>query len=93
MNKKGGMNTEELRQFFNNGILPLFPDAKDQPGHGYIANIDSGPGRRSIELAVDLHLNGILYPSPKLPNATGSSQECYGPLKFTYYHNINPCFQ
>ena len=36
MNKKAGMNGEELEKYFMNSIVPLYPDVEDKPGKRYV---------------------------------------------------------
>ena len=36
MNEKAGMNGEELKKYFMNSIVPLYPDAEDKPGKRYV---------------------------------------------------------
>ena len=73
-NEKGGMDEEEFAKYLFNSIVPLFPHAKDKPGHRVLLKVDSGPGWMNLNLLVKLRLLGfVLYPC--VPNTTHVMQE------------------
>ncbi len=73
-NEKGGMDEEEFAKYLLNSIVPLFPHAKDKPGHHVLLKVDSGPGRMNLNLLSKLRLLGfMLYPG--VPNTTHVTQE------------------
>ena len=74
-NKKGGMDDDEFFKYILNSIVPLFTDTvSDEPGKRVLVKIDSGPGRRNVEMLVRLkNLEFYLYLG--VPNTTSISQE------------------
>jgi hypothetical protein len=57
------MDNKEFAKYMRGSIIPLFPDAVDQPGRPVLLKVDSGPGRMNLELLATLKLIGIiLYP-------------------------------
>ena len=90
MNERGGMNAEELDKYMRGSILPLFPDLEDKPGKRIVVKIDSGPGRRNVEMLASLKLLGA-YLVPGVPNTTGKTQETdqnYGVYKSSFRQNL-----
>jgi hypothetical protein len=90
MNDRGGMNSEELHKYIRCAILPLYPDLEDKPGKRIIIKIDSGPGRRNVEMLANLRVLGA-YLVPGVPNSTGKTQETdqnYGHYKMSYCDNL-----
>ena len=81
-NKKGGMNQEEFAKYLFNSIVPLFPHAKDKPGHRVLLKVDSGPGRMNLNLLAKLRLLGfVLYPCvPSTTHVTQETDQNYGPF-------------
>jgi len=83
MNAKGGMDDAEFQKYMETSIFPLYPNARDHPGHRVMVKADSGPGRTSLSLLAKMrHLGFILYPG--VPNTTAVTQETdrnYGPFK------------
>jgi hypothetical protein len=49
-NEKGGMEEEEFVKYLFNSIVPLFPHAKDKPGHHVLLKVDSVPGWMNLNL-------------------------------------------
>ena len=45
MNSCGGMDEVEFQKYVEGSIMPLFPDAEDQPGKRVLIKVDGGPGR------------------------------------------------
>ena len=90
-NEKGRMNEVEFEKYLLNSIVPLYPDAKNMPGHRVLLKVDSGPGRMNIRLLTKLRRLGfILYPC--VPNTTHVTQEtdrCYGPFKTQFAINLD----
>lgn len=90
LNEKGGMDTEEFEKYIKNSIIPLFPNARDEPGKRVLLKCDSGPGRMNIQLLAYLRLLGfILYPG--VPNTTAVTQETdrnYGKFKSQFRTNL-----
>ncbi len=73
-NEKGGMDNKEFAKYMQGSIVPLFPDAVDEPGRRVLLKVDSGPGRMNLKLLTTLKLIGIiLYPC--VPNTTQMTQE------------------
>ncbi len=73
-NEKVGMDKEEFAKYLFNSIVPLFPHAKDKPGHRVLLKADSGPGWMNLNLLAKLRLLGfVLYPC--VPNTTHVMQE------------------
>jgi len=90
LNENAGINAEELEKYFNNTILPLYPDLEDVPRKRVIVKVDSGPGRMHLPLLASLRLKGV-YGVPGLPNSTGKTQETdqnYSPFKGHYRGNL-----
>jgi hypothetical protein len=89
-NEKGGMDEEEFAKYLFNSIVPLFPHAKDKPGHCILLKVDLGPGRMNLNLLANLRLLGfVLYPC--VPNTTHVTQETdqnYGPFKTQFLSNL-----
>jgi hypothetical protein len=90
-NEKVGMDKEEFAKYLFNSIVPLFPHAKDKPGHHVLLKVDSGPGRMNLNLLAKLRLLGfVLYPC--VPNTTHVTQETdqnYGPFKTQFLSNLD----
>jgi len=91
-NEKGGMDKEEFTtKYLFNSIVPLFPHAKDKPGHRVLLKVDSGPGRMNLNLLAKLRLLGfVMYPC--VPNTTHVTQETnqnYGPFKTQFLSNLD----
>jgi hypothetical protein len=90
MNEKAGMNETELEKFILKAIVPLYPDAGDEPGKRVLLKVDSGPGRTNVEMLTKLRLRGF-YLSPGVPNTTHVTQETdqsYGPFKSGFRSNL-----
>ena len=91
MNNKGGMDYEEFLKYFNNSLVLLYPDVKDEAGKSVMLKVDSGP--RSLNsnlLAYERNLGFILYTSVK--NTTAVTQETdqnYGPFKTKFIEKQN----
>ena len=49
-NEKGGMDEEEFAKYLFNSIVPLFPHAKDKPGHCVLLKVDLVPGWMNLNL-------------------------------------------
>jgi hypothetical protein len=84
------MDEEEFTAYIMNSIIPLYPNAKDKPGHRVILKVDSSPGRMNMDLLAKLKMLGfILYPC--VPNTTHVTQETdqnYGPFKTQFSINL-----
>jgi hypothetical protein len=80
-NEKRWIDEVEFEKYLLNCIVPLYPDAKNMPGHRVLLKDHSGPGRMNIRLLTKLRCLGfVLYPC--VPNTTHVTQEtdkCYGP--------------
>ena len=85
------MDKEEFAKYLFNSIVPLFPHAKDKPGHRVLLKVDSRPGRMNLNLLTKLRLMGfVLYPC--VPNTTHVTQETdqnYGPFKTQFLSNLD----
>ncbi len=53
-----GWNKEGLHEYVMSGILPLDPDAEEKPCHHLVTKVESGPGRKCIQLDTNLQLKG-----------------------------------
>ncbi len=53
-NEKGGMDSEEIKKYVLGSIIPLYPTARDKPGHRVILKVDSGPSRMNLNLLARL---------------------------------------
>jgi hypothetical protein len=62
MNAKGGMDDKEFLEFMKNSIFPLYPFARDEPGHRVMLKVDSGPGCNFLELLAECR--AMLHMSP-----------------------------
>ena len=96
LNEKGGMDDEEFFKYLLNSIVPLFTDTvADDPGKRVLIKIDSGPGRRNVEIVARLkNLGFYLYPG--VPNTTSISQETdqnYGTFKSAFRFNLGKFVQ
>ena len=74
----------------------MFTDTvADEPGKRVLIKIDSGPGRRNVEMLARLkNLGFYLYPG--VPNTTSISQETdqnYGMFKSTFRFNLGKVVQ
>ena len=90
LNEKGGMTSEELHKYITTAILPLYPDLEDKPGKRILIKVDSGPGRRNVDMLAELKLAGA-YILPGVPNTTGKTQETdqnYGQYKSVFRDNL-----
>jgi hypothetical protein len=90
MNEKGGTNDKEFKRYINNTIIPLFPDMRDTPGKRVLLKVDSGPGRKCMNLLISCKFHS-LYLFPGLPNATSVQQETdhnYGLFKKVVRRNL-----
>jgi len=52
-NAKGGMDNEQVKEYFKTNIAPLFPDAEDKEGKRMMVKVDSGPGRLEINFLAE----------------------------------------
>jgi hypothetical protein len=82
-NEKGGMDNKEFLKYMRGSIVPLFPDAVDQPGCRVLLKVNSGPGRMNLQLLATLKLIGIiLYPCiPNTMHMTHETDQFHGPFK------------
>ena len=89
-NKKGGMDAVEFEKYLESSIVPLYPDALDEPGK-HVANlVDSGPGRSNESMLAKMRLLGF-YLCPGVPNTTHVTQatdQNYGMFKHVYRVNL-----
>ena len=89
-NKKGGMDAIEFQKYLESSIVPLYPDARDEPGLRVAILVDSGPGRLNIEMLAKMKLLGF-YLLPGVPNTTHITQatdQNYGRFKSVYRQNL-----
>jgi hypothetical protein len=91
MNKKGGMDNEEFAKYMRGSIVPLFPNALDQPGCRVLLKVDSGPGWMNLQLLASLNLLGIiLYPCiPNTMHVMQETDQLYGPFKTQFLKNLD----
>jgi hypothetical protein len=91
MNKKGGMDEKEFKDYIMLAIVPLYANARNRKGRYVILKVVSGPGWSNIDLLVRLKmLRFILYPG--VPNTTHVTQEMdrkYSPFKIKFVSNLN----
>jgi hypothetical protein len=71
MNAKGGMDDKEFLEFMKNSIFPLYPFARDKPGHRVMLKVDSGPGRNFLELLAECRAMLHMSPTCHVVSATG----------------------
>ena len=87
LNDKGGMDDDEFFKYLLNRIVPLLTDTvADEPGKRVLVKIDSGPGRRNVEMLARLKNFGF-YLYPGVPNTTSIFQETdqnYGMFNSTF---------
>jgi hypothetical protein len=90
-NEKGGMDNEEFTKYMRSSIIPLFPDAVNQPGRWVLLKVDSGPGRMNLELLATLKLIGfILYPCVlNTMHVMQETDQLYGPFKTQFMKNLD----
>ena len=50
LNEKGGMSDPKFFKYFWTNIVPLYPDAKDEPEKRVIVEVNSGPGCLCMKL-------------------------------------------
>ena len=89
-NMKAGMDVEEFCKYVEDCIVPLYPDARDEPGKRVLLIVDSGPGRTQVEMLARLRTKGI-YVKPGVPNTTHITQptdQNYGMFKSIYRSNL-----
>ena len=90
LNNKGGMNDNELFEYFKTYIMALFPDADPVKGRWVVVKCNSSPGRLNPTLLACIHFHGfILYPG--VPNTTAVTQENgqnYGPFQEAIQTNL-----
>ena len=53
-NENGGMDEVEFEKYLLNSIVPLYPGAKNMPGHCVLLKVDSSPGWMNIRLLTKL---------------------------------------
>ena len=84
------MDDVEVRQYFLNSIVPLYPDSNDVNGKRVMVKVDSGPGRLQENFLAEARTLGfIVYPG--VPNTTAVTQETdqnYGPFKTQFTKNL-----
>jgi hypothetical protein len=85
------MDNKEFTKYMQGSIVPLFPDAVDEPGHCVLLKVDSGPGRMNLKLFSTLKLIGIiLYPCvPNTMHVTQETDQSYGPFKMQFLKNFD----
>ncbi len=90
-NEKGGMDSKEFEKYVLGSVVPLYPIARDKPGHRVMLKVDSGPSRMNLNLLVRLRRLGfVMYPG--MPNTTHISQETdqqYGAFKTQFTINLD----
>ena len=82
-NEKGGMKEPEFKEYLEKYILPLYEDARDEPGHRVMLKVNSGPGRLLMRMLARMRVRGI-YMYPAVSNKTSVLQEAdcaYVPMK------------
>ena len=90
-NEKGGMDEEEFEKYIMNSIVPLYPNARNRPGHRVMLKVDSGPGRMNLNLLARLRRLGfILYPCvPNTTHVTQETDQLYGAFKMQFLKNLD----
>jgi hypothetical protein len=90
-NEKGGMDEEEFEKYVMNAIVPLYPNARNRPGHHVMLKVDSGPGRMNLNLLARLRRLGfILYPCvPNTTHVTQETDQLYGAFKTQFLKNLD----
>jgi hypothetical protein len=63
------MDEVEFEKYLLNSIVPLYPDAKNMPGHCVLLKVDSGPGRMSMQKRTVL---GVMLPMAHTQQVTTS---------------------
>ena len=89
-NRTAGMDTVEFRKYLEDAICPLYPDASDVSGKRVLLILDSGPGRKNLQLLASLRARGI-YVVAGVPNTTHVTQptdQNYGYFKSIYRRNL-----
>ena len=83
-NPKTGMDTEEFEKYLTNRIMPLYPDAKDEPGKHVAVIVDSGSGRVNLRLLAKMRINGFYL----IPGVTQATDQNNGWFKSIYRNNL-----
>ena len=91
MNNKGGMDYEEFLKYFNNSLVLLYPDVKDESGRSVMLKVDSVTRSLNSNIfAYARNLGFIIYTG--VQNTTAVTQETdqnYGPFKTKCIENLN----
>jgi hypothetical protein len=90
-NEKGGMDNDEFEKYIMNSIVPLYPHARNRPGHRVMLKVDSGLGRMNLDLLAKLRRLGfILYPCvPNMTHVTQETDQLYGAFKTQFLKNLD----
>ena len=90
-NEKGGMDNDEFEKYLMNSIVPLYPHARNRPGHRVMLKVDSGPGGMNLNLLPKLRRLGfILYPFfPNTTHVTQETDQLYRAFKTQFLKNLD----
>ena len=89
-NAKSGMDAVDFSKYLQTYVMPLYPDAQDNPGKRVLIIVDSGPGRIDMDMLATLRAHGF-YLMAGVPNTTHVTQATdrnYGPFKTIYRTNL-----
>ena len=67
------MDTIEFAKYLESSIVPLYPNARDEPGLQVAVLVDSGPGHLNSVMLAEMKLLGF-YLLPGVPNTTHITQ-------------------
>ena len=85
----GSMTADICREWVNEKLSLLFPDAEDRDGKRIMITADGGPGRKHADCLARMALEGFQC-FPKCPNTTEETQEMdqlFSALKGCIYRN------
>ena len=91
LNNKGGRDEDEFKKYMEHSIFPLYPDATDENGKHVFIKIDSGLGRKNLNMLACYHNLGFIF-YPGVPNTTHVTQETdqvYGLFKSIFCENLD----
>ena len=84
------MDTIDFAKYLASLSVPLYPNARDEPGLQVAILVDSGPGRLNAVMLAEMKLLGF-YLLPGVPNTTHITQptdQNYGRFKDIYQKNL-----
>ena len=84
------MDTVEFRKYLEDTICPLYPEVSDVPGKHVLLILNSGLGRKNLEVLASLRARRfyVIAGVPNTPHVTQPTDQNYGYLKSLYHRNL-----